>query len=85
MTINTIKLSTAVDTIGCSLLRRQVTIGWASGFRATYYARRRDQLRALSAYAFCQPFSFGTWANGIKYFDELSNPNVPVNQLHTIG
>ena len=85
MTINTIKLSTAVDTISCSLLRRRVTIGWASGFRATYYARRRDQLRALSAYAFCQPFSFGQWANGIKYFDELSNPNVPVSQLHTIG
>ena len=52
MTINTIKLSSAVDSISCSLLRRQVTIGWASGFRATYTARRRDQLRALSAYAF---------------------------------
>ena len=71
MTINTIKLSSAVDTIGFGLLRRQVTIGWASGFRATYYARRRDQLRALSAYAFCQPFSFGQWANGIKYADEF--------------
>ena len=50
MTINTISLSSAVDTIGFGLLRRQVTIGWASGFRATYTARRRDQLRALSAY-----------------------------------
>ena len=80
MTINTIKLSTAVDTIGCSLLRRRVTIGWASGFRATYYARRRDQLRALSAYAFCQPFSFGTWANRIKF-----NCPVTIDQLNTIG
>jgi len=80
MTINTIKLSSAVDTISCSLLTRSVTIGWASGFRATYYARRRDQLRALSAYAFCQPFSFGTWANQIKY-----NCPVTIDQLNTIG
>ena len=67
MTINTIKLSSAVDTISCSLLTRSVTIAWASGFRATYYACRRDQLRALSAYAFCQPFTFGTWATQTKY------------------
>jgi hypothetical protein len=80
MTINTIKLSTAVDTISCSLFTRSVTIGWASGFRATYYARRRDQLRALSAYAFCQPFSFGAWANQIKY-----NCPVTIDQLNTIG
>ena len=80
MTINTIKLSSAVDTIGFGLLRRQVTIGWASGFRATYYARRRDQLRALSAYAFCQPFSFGTWANAIKFNDVMT-----IDQLNTIG
>ena len=80
MTLNTIKLSTAVDTIGLSLLRRSVTIGWASGFRATYYARRRDQLRALSAYVTCQPFSFGTWANRIK-----SECPVTIDQLNTIG
>ena len=80
MTINTIELSTAVDFIGCSLLRRQVTIGWASGYRATYNARRRDQLRALSAYMFCQPFSFGTWANQIKFNDVMT-----IDQLNTIG
>ena len=80
MTINTIKLSSAVDTISLSLLRRRVTIGWASGFRATYTARRRDQLRALSAYAFCQPFSFGAWANRIK-----SECPVTIDQLNTIG
>ena len=80
MTLNTIKLSTAVDTIGLSLVRRQVTIGWASGFRATYNARRRDQLRALSAYMFCQPFSFGAWANQIKFNDVMT-----IDQLNTIG
>jgi len=80
MTINTIELSTAVDTISCSLLRRRVTIGWASGYRATYNARRRDQLRALSAYAFCQPFSFGAWANAIKFGDVMT-----IDQLNTIG
>ena len=80
MTITTFDQSTAVDSISCSLLRRSVTIGWASGFRATYYARRRDQLRALSAYAFCQPFSYGAWANRIKFDDVMT-----IDQLNTIG
>ena len=80
MTITTFDQSTAVDTITFGLLRRRVTIGWASGFRATYTARRRDQLRALSAYAFCQPFSYGTWANAIKFNDVMT-----IDQLHTIG
>ena len=80
MTLHTIALSSAVDTIELSLLRRRVTIGWASGFRATYNARRRDQLRALSAYMFCQPFSFGTWANQIKFNDVMT-----IDQLNTIG
>ena len=80
MTLHTIALSSAVDTIELSLLRRRVTIGWASGFRATYYARRRDQLRALSAYVTCQPFSFGTWANRIK-----SECPVTIDRLNTIG
>ena len=80
MTINTFDQSTAVDSITFGFLRRRVTIGWASGFRATYTARRRDQLRALSAYAFCQPFSFGTWANEIKFNDVMT-----IDQLNTIG
>ena len=80
MTITTFDQSTAVDSITFGFLRRRVTIGWASGFRATYTARRRDQLRALSAYAFCQPFSYGTWANAIKFNDVMT-----IDQLHTIG
>ena len=80
MTLNTIQLSTAVDFISLSLLRRRVTIGWAGGYRATYNTRRRDQLRALSAYAFCQPFSYGAWANEVKFNDVMT-----IDQLNTIG
>ena len=81
MTITTFDLkSTAVDSITFGSSAVASPSAWASGFRATYTARRRDQLRALSAYAFCQPFSYGAWANEIKFNDVMT-----IDQLNTIG
>ena len=74
LTLNTIDQSTAVETITLNPIRGTVAIDWKSGmpWSYEYRARRRDMLRAFAAYVFCQPFSYGEWANWVKSADAFA-------------
>ena len=65
--IDTVGKSLAVDGIRLSLLTRQAEVEWISGVRASYYVRRRDQLRFLAAHLTVSPdLSYGRFANWLK-------------------
>ena len=65
--IDTLDKSSAVDGIRLGLLDRQVEVEWVSGIRASYYARRRDQLRFLLDHLTVAPdLSYGRFANWLK-------------------
>ena len=65
--IDTLDKSSAVDGIRLGLLDRQVEVEWISGIRASYYARRRDQLRFMAAHLMMDPdLSYGRFANWLK-------------------
>ena len=74
LTLNTINQSTAIESITLNPIRGTVAIDWKSGmpWSYEYRARRRDMLRAAIAYAFCQPFSYGEWANWVKSADAFA-------------
>ena len=68
LTLDTRNQSTAVHSIALYPIRGTVEIDWKSDlpWAYEYRCRRRDMLRAAIAYAFCQPFSYGEWANWVK-------------------
>ena len=74
LTLNTADQSTAVHSIELNPIRGTVEIDWKSDlpWSYSYRARRRDMLRAFAAYAFCQPFSYGEWANWVKSADAFA-------------
>jgi len=74
LTLNTQDQSTAVETITLNPIRGTVAIDWKSGmpWAYEYRARRREMLRAFAAYVFCQPFSYGEWANWVKNADAFA-------------
>ena len=65
--IDTLGKSSAVDGIRLNVLTRNVEVEWVSGVRASYYARRRDQLRFLFDHlTISSDLSYGQFANWLK-------------------
>ena len=65
--IDTLGKSSAVDGIRLNLITRVAEIEWISGIRASYYVRRRDQLRFMAAHLMMDPdLSYGRFANWLK-------------------